>query len=139
MLIASSSPIKQPNPNPRTRIMPRAPDFFYYIISFFDTTCAGTPCSTFMHNVDFFFFYFLLFSSAKHAPFVNNCTSCITLTSALSARDNSEPVLINIINHSYRIVLLFIGEEEEDTKIETCENVTMYWCWFYLPSGRIGS
>jgi hypothetical protein len=82
--------------------------------------------------------FLLFFSSAKHAPFVNNCTSCITLTSAFSARESSEHVLINIINHFYRIVLLFIGEEKENTKIETCENVTMYW-WFFLPSGRIAS
>jgi hypothetical protein len=87
MGIASSSPIKQPNPNPGTRITSPAPDFFYSIILFFGTTGAGTPCRTFMHNVDFFFFYFIFFSSAKHAPFVNNCTSCITLTSGLSARN----------------------------------------------------
>jgi hypothetical protein len=83
--------------------------------------------------------FLLFFSSAKHVPFVSNCTSCITLTSAFSARENAEHVLINIIIHSYRIVLLFIGEEEEDTKLETCENVTIYWWWFFLPSGRIGS
>jgi hypothetical protein len=126
-------PNEQPNPDPRTRIMSRAPDFFYSIISFFGTTCAGTPCSTFMHNVDF---SFLFFSSAQHAPFVNNCTSCITLTSAFSARGSSEHVLINIINHSFRIVLLFIKEELKDTKIETCENVTMYWCWCWLFSSE---
>jgi hypothetical protein len=82
--------------------------------------------------------FLLFFSSAKHVPFVSNCTSCITLTSAFSAREDTEHVLINIIIH-YRIVLLFIGEEEDDTKTETCENVTIYWWWFFLPSGRMGS